>query len=164
VGEPRFSSVYSVGLCWCQPAASRRWRRGRSGVLGRRSSSSVVMLRWSFAADRPSSSRLQVRGAAVRASPRRRPSSGGSGLVALLEGVGVVGHGVRVDGARWRLFGVRGPATSRLLGGTSDPRLKGGGAAARRRNVSLGVDEDEIQKDLIVISLSVLGLSVRSVA
>jgi hypothetical protein len=75
-----------------------------------------------------------------------------------------LGHGVRVDGARWRLFGVRGPATSRPLGGTSVPRLLGGGAAARRRHVSLGVDEDVIQKDLIVILLSVLGLSVRSVA
>jgi hypothetical protein len=82
----------------------------------------------------------------------------------LFEEVADLGHGVRVDGARWRLFGVRGPATSRPLGGTSVPRLLRGGAAARRRHVSLGVDEDGIQKDLIVILLSVLGLSVRSVA
>jgi hypothetical protein len=100
----------------------------------------------------------------VRVVPRRRPSSGGSGPAVLFGGADVGGHGVRVDGARWRLFGVRGPASSRPLGDTSDPRLKGGEAAARRRHVSLGVDEDEFQKGLFVFLLSVLGLSVRSVA
>jgi hypothetical protein len=82
----------------------------------------------------------------------------------LFEEAADLSHGVQVDGARRRLFRVRGPATSRPLGGTSDPRLKGGGAAVRRRPITLGVDEDEIHKDLIVSLLSVLGLSVRYVA
>jgi hypothetical protein len=43
-GSLVFSSVCSVGLCRFQPAASGRWRRGRSGLLERRLSSSVVML------------------------------------------------------------------------------------------------------------------------
>jgi hypothetical protein len=54
--------------------------------------------------------------------------------------------------------------TSRPQRDTSEPRLKGGAAAARRRHGLLLVDEDGIQKDLFVFLLFVLDLSVRNVA
>jgi hypothetical protein len=83
--------------------------------------------------------------------------------VEVLQGVGDVDHDVGVDGARWRLFGVRGSTTSRLQRATSVPRSKGGAAAARHRHGLLVVDEDEIQMDFFVILLFLLGLSVRIV-
>lgn len=78
-----------------------------------------------------------------RVSPLPASVSRRSWLSAGVEGAADLSHGVRVDGARWRLFGVRGSATSRPQGGASDPRFKGGAAAARRRHVLLVVDVDE---------------------
>jgi hypothetical protein len=73
-----------------------------------------------------------------------------------LEGVGDGDHDVGVDSARWRLFGGRGLTTSHPQGATSDPRSKGGAAAARHRHGLLVVDEDELQMDLLVSLLFVL--------
>ena len=69
-------------------------------------------------------------------------------------------HSVRLDGARWRLRGVRGLSTSRPHGDASDPRLKRGVAAARRQSGLLGVDDDGVQEGLSCIFLFVLDLSV----
>jgi uncharacterized iron-regulated membrane protein len=46
--------------------------------------------------------------------------------------------------------------TSHPQGATSDPRSKGGAAAARHRHGLLVVDEDELQMDLLVSLLFVL--------
>ena len=84
--------------------------------------------------------------------------------VDVVEEADVESHGVRLDAARWRLQGVRGPMTSRPRGDTSDPRLRRGAAAARRRNITFASRKTGSRKDLCVISLFVLDLSVRTVA
>jgi hypothetical protein len=75
--------------------------------------------------------------------------------------LGDVVHGVGVDGARWRLCGVRGSMTSRPLGDASVPRFKEVTVEARRRHVLLAVDEDGIHEGFLVFFLFVLDLSVR---
>jgi hypothetical protein len=78
------------------------------------------------------------------------------------EGVGAVDHGVRVDGARWRLFGVEDRRLPVRRGALPIQGLKGGVAAARHRHILLIVDEDGIQKGSFVFFLFVLDLSVRT--
>ena len=89
---------------------------------------------------------VQVFGARRCGLPSPDLADGGSGC-GKVEGAAFVDHGVWLDGARWRLHGVRGPVASRPLGDTSDPRFGrcSGGALPERL---VRVDEDGIQEGL----------------
>ena len=124
VGEPRDPSVYSVGLGGCQPAASRWRRRGRSGVLGRRSISSSVRFHGAssatvrpFLACRSAELRceLPLAGGRVAAAPvMSNPKK--LFLLKLVVGDGVAG---------WRLSGAEERQLTVRRGVPPDPRPKG---------------------------------------
>jgi hypothetical protein len=75
-------------------------------------------------------------------------------------GVDLVGGrdeaGRRLSRAEWRRLPVR-------AGDPSVPRLREGGAAARRRDVLVFVYGIGVQRDLVVIFIFALGCSVRTV-
>ena len=132
-GSLVFSSVCSVGLCRYQPAASGRWRRDRSGVLGRRLSSSVVMLCGaSSPAARSSVSRrssemwceFPVAGGRVAADPAQLKTR--ADVVCCFDAGG---------DARWRIFGSEERRLPVRTGEPPVPRPEGrwcGGVPAQR--------------------------------
>ena len=164
MGEPRSSSVYSVGLGVCQPAVSRRRRRRRSDVVWRGSIPSAVKLRGaSRLTSRPflACGSLELRrevslvGGRVLADPAQLNNKD-LVLFILVDGAGVAG---------WRLFGAEERRLPVRRGSPPVSRSEGrrcGGAPAQRPGHHRSL-RGPVEEGRSCNFLSFMGCSVRTV-